>query len=59
MNKTKYTFNFIKITGFENDFDVLNKWLNNQEQGEYRLTVERFTGEKKNGKIEITKPDDK
>ena len=52
----KYTFNFIKITGFENDFDVINKWLNNQEQGEYILTVEKFTGEKKDGRIdEITK----
>ena len=49
----KYTFNFIKITGFENDFDVINKWLNNQEQGEYILTVEKFTGKKKNGRIEV------
>ena len=54
----KYTFNFIKISGFDNDFGVINRWLSSKGEGEYILTVEKFTGEKKNGRIEVIKKED-
>jgi len=36
------------MKGFYQDFDVLNKWLENNPQGEYTVTIE-----KKDGKIQV------
>ena len=56
--KDKYTYQFIKIDGLENDFSIISKWLNNQESGQYTMTVEKFTVEKKDGRIGLITNDD-
>lgn len=38
----KYTYQIIKIEGFDNDFNILNKYLNNAGPGQYVVTLEEF-----------------
>ena len=43
----KYTYQFIKMNGYETNFDVINKWANSKGDGNYTVTIV-----KNDGKIE-------
>ena len=43
MNKEKYEYHVINSRDFDIDFDVINKWLNNVEEGEYIVSIKKVT----------------
>jgi len=41
MNKEKYEYHIINNREYDIDFDVLNRWMNNADEGEYVVTIKK------------------
>ena len=40
----KYNYQILKIDGLDNSFDILNKYLDTQGPGKYKVTIEKDDG---------------